>query len=131
MKKYIKVIALALVVVFSVTGCRSAKMYDVPEQEVLKKVSQNDMYKAIIRAAAQRGWDARKVKDGVVDATYSKREFSVTVTVTYTANSYDINYKDSDGLKYDAEAQTIHKNYNSWVKNLQESINRELMLTNL
>lgn len=131
MKKYISVVALAMVLLFSVTGCKSTKIYDVPKQNVVEKVSQKDVYKSIIRAATQRGWDVKKVKDGVIDATYAKREFSVTVTVTYSANSYDINYKESEGLKYDSEAQTIHKNYNSWVRNLRQSIDRELTLIKL
>ena len=132
MKKSIVSVSLILGLSFIGTGCaRTVPMYDLPQQEVQQKVSQKDVYKAIVRAAGQRGWSVQKVKEGLLEATYAKRDFSVTINIIYTATSYDINYKDSTGLKYNAADSTIHKNYNSWIKNLEQSINRELMLLNI
>lgn len=128
MKKSIVSAFLGLGLVFAVTGCgKGAKIYDVPQQPIVEKKTQDEVYKAIMNGAISRGWEARKVSEGLVEATYAKRNFSVTVDIKYTATSYDIEYKESEGLKYDEESQTIHKNYNSWVKNLKQSINRALL----
>jgi hypothetical protein len=128
MKKQIVSASLALGLVLAVTGCgHAAKMYDVPQQSIAEKKTKEQVYKAVMNGALTRGWEARKVTDGLVEATYARRNFSVTVDIKYSATSYDIEYKESQGLKYDENAQTIHKNYNSWVRNLKQSINRALL----
>ena len=128
MKNLIKISLLALFLVFTTTGCRSTKIVNVPTQTVAEKITQKDMYKAIMRAGHRRGWEMTKVADGVIDATYARRGFTATCTITYTANSYKIDYKSSTGLKYDEKKQTIHKNYNSWIQNLKKEINMEVHL---
>jgi hypothetical protein len=44
--------------------------------------------------------------------------------IKYNTKSYSIEYKDSQGLKYDGT--NIHKNYNSWVMNLDNRIRAQL-----
>ena len=129
MTKFIKVSFLALFLVFATTGCRTSKVLNVPTQTVAKKMTKEAMYKAIYRAGHTRGWEMQKVSDGVVDATYARRGFTVTATITYTADTYKIDYKSSKGLKYDEKNQTIHKNYNSWIENLKRQINMEIELS--
>ncbi len=127
MIKYSKSVLLAFLVVFSTAGCSPAKIYDVPKQEVAQKVSKDDIYKAIVKTAYLRGWEVKKVEDGLLNATYSKPKFTVTVAISYTDNSYDIDYKESEGLMYDETEQSIHKNYNTWVKTLEREINARLV----
>lgn len=127
MLKYTKSMLLIYIVILSTTGCSPAKIYDVPKQEVVQKVSKNDLYKAIIKTAYLRGWEVKKVEDGLLNAIYKKPKFSVTVAISYTDNSYDIDYKESEGLMYDEKEQSIHKNYNTWVKTLEREINARLI----
>jgi hypothetical protein len=46
------------------------------------------------------------------------------VDVNYTPQTYSITYKDSSNLGYDG--QSIHKNYNGWVQNLDKAIRAQL-----
>ena len=136
MKKLVLAI-LALGLIAFATGCghhhhsRSNKLIDIPAQPVKAKMSMSKMYKAIVRAATSRGWETRKRKDGLVEAVYARRDFMATVTIKYTTKSYDIDYKSSEGLRYDPVAKTIHRSYNSWVRNLQSSINSEISLSSI
>lgn len=108
-------------------GCRTAAIEDVPPQPIMKNISKESVYNAIYRAGLKRGWIMHKVRDGLVEATYARRDFSVTINIIYTSNSYAIRYHDSRGLKYDENKHTIHSNYNNWIVRLKRQIDMELM----
>ncbi len=48
------------------------------------------------------------------------------VSIPYDANHFRIIYNDSENFSYDHEEQTIHPNYNSWVKKLEKRIHDEI-----
>ena len=48
------------------------------------------------------------------------------VDVTYDTSTYSIQYVDSTNLNYNESKGTIHKNYNGWIQNLENAIQREL-----
>ena len=50
----------------------------------------------------------------------------VIFSIPYNKNGYKINYLDSQNMKYNANDNTIHKNYNKWIANLEHNINFEL-----
>lgn len=79
---------------------------------------------AVLSALTGRGWTLSARAPGSVDAQYARRGFTVTIRVTYTAQTYSIAYVESSGLNYDPETQRIHGNYNRWVRNLQVDIPR-------
>ncbi|MDR2636009.1 MAG: hypothetical protein LBC08_04170 [Campylobacteraceae bacterium] len=85
-----------------------------------KKLSQAQVEKAILQAGSQRGWLMKKVKDGVISGTLNARQHGATIEIKYSASSYSIVYKNSQNLNYDGVS--IHKNYNSWIRNLDNSI---------
>jgi hypothetical protein len=58
--------------------------------------------------------------------TLRLRTHVAVVGVDYDPSKYSIRYKDSTNLRYDAETGVIHKNYNSWIQNLDAAIQREL-----
>jgi len=91
-----------------------------------KALSSAQVEKAIISAATQRNWRVQKVKEGLIVATYYARQHMAQVEIKYSSSTYSINYKNSSELNYDGT--TIHKNYNSWIKNLDNSI--QLYLNN-
>ena len=131
MKKILKITLSALFIALIATGCGSSQIKDVPAQPVAAKMSQQDVLKSIIRAGMSRGWEMKKINDGLAEATYARRNFTVTVSINYTATNYSISYKSSKGLKYNEEKKTIHKNYNSWINNLKNQINSEILLTTI
>ena len=129
MKNVIKIISLVLLSTLLFTACGGVNVYNIKKApvEVKKSTTLNDVYKAIKRAGYKRGWRVTKVKDGLAKAYIDVRaKHQATVMIKYDLKSYSIEYKSSNNLKYDAENNTIHKNYNSWVRNLDRDIQFEL-----
>ena len=125
----LKTSIIAGILLFVFTGCGAQKVLNIQKAplSINKEISIKKMYKAIKNAGYRRGWQISKVSPGVAKAYINVRgRHQATVLITYSHNEYSINYKDSEHLKYNAQNNTIHKNYNSWVKNLDKDINFEL-----
>ncbi len=74
-----------------------------------------------IRAAgAQLGWATEPRGPGLVRATLNLRTHQAVVDIPYDQQRFVIRYVSSSNLDYDG--QNIHRNYNSWVQNLQNAI---------
>ena len=86
----------------------------------------DDVQKAIIQAGAALGWTMAVVKPGEIMGTLNVRSHQAIVTIPYTSKTYSILYKDSTNLKYDADKQTIHVNYASWIQRLDGAIRSRL-----
>ncbi len=80
---------------------------------------------AVDRALAARNWVVTERRPGETDATLIGSEFRADITVRYTASSYSVVYRDSEGLDYDGAK--IHRHYNNWLNNLRISIEREII----
>ena len=108
------------------TGCRTfPTLYNV-EGQVVANHTQQEVEKAILVGATNKGWTVHKKCEGLMYATLVKRAHQVKVEIPYDANSYSILYKDSQNLKYNDKKGTIHPRYNTWIINLNRSINQEL-----
>lgn len=121
----ISVITLTAALVF-LAGCRTTPIYNVENApiEISSKHTSNDIKKAIIRAGTGLGWQMKAKKKGHIVGTLYIRKFIAVVDINYTPKSYSITYKSSSGLQYDGES--IHKNYNGWVQNLDRRIQSQL-----
>lgn len=128
MKKLIKLIFVAAIGLFVLTGCRTAAVYNVPNSpvEAAKKVSDEKVYDAIKTAGTSLGWIVKKVKPGVAEARLNIRKHMALVEIRYNNKNYSINYKNSMNLNYDSQKGTIHSNYNGWVQNLDNAIQVQL-----
>lgn len=117
-------IFVGLVMLLAVASCRNATVYNVESIAINAppRASLSDVERAIIRAGASRGWQMRKVAPGHIVAQLPIRTHTAIADVTFTKKEFSIRYKDSSNLKYDASTNTIHSNYNSWVRNLQNAI---------
>ena len=125
MKTNILVIAAASMLIL-LAGCRANPVFNIENApiEVSVKHSYKDIKKAIIRAGAGLGWQMKAKKSGHIVGTLFLREHVAVVDIKYTKKSYSITYKSSQNLNYDGI--NIHKNYNSWVKNLNRQIQAQL-----
>lgn len=86
-----------------------------------------DVRDGIARGARQRGWNIIPGEGNELIASILVRErHYAEVTITYSKNTYSIRYRDSRQLKYNAARNTIHRNYNSWILNLSNSIKSHL-----
>jgi hypothetical protein len=79
---------------------------------------------AIVRAGVLLNMTMRKVRPGLITATYAPGGLSATMEIKYDTRQYSITYKDSQGLKYDGTG--IHKTYNTWVQRLDQGIRAQL-----
>ena len=74
----------------------------------------------IRRAGAGLGWRMEQQGPGLVRGTLNLRTHQAVVDVPYDTQRFLIRYVSSSNLDYDG--QVIHRNYNSWVQNLQRAI---------
>lgn len=128
--KNISLILAVLVVGLLFTGCRTAAVYNVSQAPVVatssKIISMQDVEKAITRAGGGLGWRMQKVEEGLIKGTLNLRDHMAVVEVPYNTKEYSINYANSNNLKYNASENTIHKNYNGWIQNLDNAIRVQL-----
>lgn len=124
--KFRSSLVLAGIVIAMLGGCRSAGIYNVSAAPVAanKAVSMDDVQKAIIRAGAGLGWQMKPVEPGLIVGTLTLRTHMAMVNVKYDTKTYSITYKDSSNLDYTGDS--IHKNYNGWVTNLDRGIQSQL-----
>ncbi len=84
--------------------------------------------RAIVSACAQRGWVCQVVAPGDVKGRLNLRSHQADITIQYDLGKFSIVYVSSQNLRYDAEKNTIHRNYNKWVLNLSNDINAAIAL---
>jgi hypothetical protein len=127
--KFRSSLVLAGIVIAMLGGCRSSGIYNVSAAPVVanKTVSMDDVQKAIVRAGKALGWEMSPVEPGVILGTLRLRTHMAMVNIKYDTKTYSITYKDSSNLNYTGDS--IHKNYNGWILNLDSGIRTQL--TNL
>ena len=109
------------------TGCRTPVPVQNVDDVAIPASGQrtlDDVAKAIQRAGTSLGWRMDPIQPGLMRATLHVRSHVATVSVIYDSARFSIRYRDSSGLGYDGE--TIHPNYNGWVKKLSDAIHKEL-----
>lgn len=114
--------ALALVLV----GCRIAPVYDAPRTEFVtsRPVTASEVEQTIRQAGASLGWQVVQRGPGKLEGVLALRDHRAVVDISYDTRSYSIKYKDSSNLQYDGA--NIHRNYNGWVQNLDNTIRARL-----
>lgn len=74
----------------------------------------------IRHAAAALGWRTEAQGPGLMRGTLNLRTHQAVVDIPYDTRRFNIRYVSSTNLDYDGAV--IHRNYNSWVQNLQNAI---------
>ncbi len=133
LKKVLSTLAVVAISTFVLTGCsRAVSVYNVDQTkvEIKKGKSSEDVYQAIKKAGAGLGWIVTKKKEGTAEGRLMLRKHLAVVEIPYSTKSYSINYKNSNELNYNPSNNTIHKNYNSWIQNLDNAIQIQLNALN-
>lgn len=122
---FMALLSLALV------GCAGQQVLNVQSEIVPSNVtSKEEVKKAIVQAGGSLGWRVRELDENTLMATINVRnKHGVEVKIPYSQSEYSILYKTSKNLKYDAEKNTIHKNYNSWINNFNNRIQDNFNIT--
>ena len=126
--KNIKLGLIIAVGILLVAACAPAPVLNVSNAPVetasRQKASLDEVGKAITRAGVALHWEMKTVKPGNIVGTLKWNVHLAVVDITYDTKTYSITYKDSTNLKYNGE--TIHKNYNRSIKNLDRDIRAQL-----
>ncbi len=122
---------LACALLVAVVGCRGAgpitNVKDAPvSSSTGKELTLEQVGKAIMDAGIGLKWIMAVDKPGHIIATQNARSHTAIVDITYTTKTYNLTYKDSVNLNYNAEKQTIHEAYSGWIKNLDNAIKGRL-----
>ncbi|MZR32225.1 hypothetical protein [Sneathiella litorea] len=128
MKKFFYVAMVAALAIL-VSGCmgRIEPVYNAEANPIPVKLQEGSMENigTIIQTSAiNRGWIVNDVEPGKMKATLHNRTHVAVIEITYTKTDYSINYVSSDDLLYDGSK--IHRNYNKWIRTLQNDINKNL-----
>lgn len=92
-----------------------------------KEVTADQVKLAFLAAPGEiNGWAFEDKEPGKLAGTLHVRKHTVVVDIAYTAKDYSILYVSSENMKYDAEKKTIHPKYETWVKNLERVLIKNL-----
>lgn len=124
MKKIVQLLAV-ITVAAALAGCaRTAPVQNINNAPVSAGHNQSQVRAAILKAGQQRKWVMTDAGAGVIKGRMMSRGHTAEIRINYSANSYSINYENSQNLK--AQNGKIHKNYNRWVNNLDKQIQLNL-----
>ncbi len=132
----LKILGAALVSILVLSGCRSEPLqnienvaFAVPTSTAAQGLTLDDYKAAIVRAGAQRGWVFSDQGTGeMIGSVVVRGKHSAKIRVLYNESAFSIVYIDSAQLNYDAERKEIHPNYNHWVRNLRNDIQKQIAL---
>lgn len=107
-----------------VIACRTATIMNPSVTLPETGTTEADVANAIKLAGARYGWEIVGDGPGLMTGTLRLRKHVAVVKIEYDANSYRIQYQDSERLLH--QDDRIHRNYNRWVNNLSEEIKNNL-----
>ncbi len=109
---------------------RQSPLVDPAPIAVPAQITQENVSKAIEISLIHRGWTISNRTSGGIDATLHLRDHTADIHITYDTRQIQINYVHSTNLKYEESKgqRLIHTNYLSWIRNLVEDIQANLVL---
>ena len=88
-----------------------------------KSHSAASVEKAFKTCTAARGWNFEKVAPGrMIGKLMVRGKHYVEVDVVFNSKEYQITYRNSRNMKYNAKTKTIHNRYNGWVRNANDEV---------
>ena len=115
-----------LIATIALTSCVGSKDISVPQGTVPNNLTSEQIERAVNDAGFNYNWQVKKTNDHEYIAFHSQKGLSATVKITFTGNSYRIVHVSSVGLSYDYDKKTVHSRYNTWVRNLNKSLEEHL-----
>jgi hypothetical protein len=119
---------LVVTAVVLLAACATGQpIYNVSQTSIVTNKpnpTSDDVRQAIIRAGTGLNWQMKAEGPGRMTGRLALRTHLAVVDVSYDSKSYSLRYKDSQNLDYNGS--TIHRNYNSWIQNLDRAIQAQL-----
>lgn len=113
-------------VILVITGCGINKVYNVETKTFLEKPKDKSVYNAILESGKFLGWNMKQTSSDTIVAKIVLRNHIAKVKINFNENSYSIKLLEAQNLNYNKAENSIHKNYNGWIKNLENQINAKL-----
>lgn len=127
----------------ALSGCTSLAVIEnvqhAPPAPGVEIPSAQYLQSAIERAAYGLGWKVTEASGSRMLMERSEKRRKVVLVVTFDANHYALRYQDSQGFSYrwspvadyggtiiNGERGKIHREYNEWVRALDQAIQAEL-----
>jgi hypothetical protein len=134
MTEYFKCSSIVIALILLSVGCVSNDIYNVKDAPVTtlsgNEPTLQQVGKAIVLAGVGLKWIMDAAGPGHLIGTLNLRTHQAVVDITYNTKAYSITYKNSTHLLIvDSEGNPsgIHRNYNSWIRNLDNAIRTQLM----
>ncbi|MCH8885874.1 MAG: hypothetical protein IIC13_04725 [SAR324 cluster bacterium] len=119
---------IIVLISFSFISCsRRIPIYNVDSSPIPFDLTKEIVGKSIINAGILLGWKMKRTDPGIISAKIFLRKHVAEVEIKYDRKQYSITYKNSEKLNY--KNGKIHKNYNSWIQNLDRGVQRQLLLS--
>jgi hypothetical protein len=123
--------AMLLIFAIAGVGCTSNPLRNLQDQMVPNRLDGTTqtvakVEKGILAGCIDKGWSCNVVNEGLIEASLSVRQHRALAQIPYSAGNYSIVYQDSQMLDYNGKRNTIHRNYNRWVNNLDDAISKRL-----
>ena len=118
---------LIVATALSLSGCASdSNMMNVQTMYTASgKASPESVTQAILNACGANGWKPSIAGPGRIIAFRHSGGHAAKVDISYTSESFTIQYLDSDNMGYDGKH--ISDLYNQWVDELRSAIKSRLM----
>ncbi len=118
-------VVLAAGLASSATTCSRTAVMEQPGLVSFSERSEGAVRGAILGALANRGWTSAVEEPGRIRGAYEAKGRQATIRVSYTRNSYELEYVDSRNLNHSTKArgdEQIDARYNAWIKGLRADI---------
>jgi hypothetical protein len=106
-------------------SCVTARIYE-PENVPLQydySISLAQVSDRVERAARMQGWKTERLSSGHLVATKRKGRHVGTVTIVYDTAKFSLLFRNAVDFKQ--SGGRIHKLYNEWIRNLEDTIQME------
>jgi len=114
--------AATFLTVLFVAACNTVQIVNVEDRQlaVPPSTTMKQVESAILAGGRQLGWVMEPQSPGKIKGTLRLRTHVAVVDIVHSTQAFSIRYRDSTNLHYDGT--NIHRNYNGWVGNLENSI---------
>lgn len=114
---------LIAIFVSVLAACNNTQqLYNVNVKPVTNQITLDQVETAIKRALEYKRWTVKEQLDNKIIAEIYVRTHYAKVEISYDTESYSIKYLDSSNLKRNETHNKIHRNYNKWIKLLEQEI---------
>src|SRR5689334_1571257 len=103
---------------------KSQPVYDVNKPLPAQSLSLDRIESLIVEAGTPLNWKFQRAGAGHLIATQQQPKFAATVDIYFDEKNYKIVKNTTTGLN--DRGSTIHSHYNTWIHNLENSIDGKL-----